>query len=110
MQKYDISECYVYTALGVPRSTVRRLPQKTDDEEAFTKDILHLIHQCGRYGYRRLTALFHIEGWKVNHKHVERIWREQGLKAAKKQPKRKRLYLNDGSGIRLRPLYPNYVW
>jgi transposase InsO family protein len=50
------------------------------------------------------------EGWKVNHKWVERIWRQEGLKVPQKQPKRRRLWLNDGSCVRLRPEYPNHVW
>ena len=50
------------------------------------------------------------EGWKVNHKRVERIWRREGLKVPQKQPKRGRLWLNDGSCIRLRPEYKNHVW
>ena len=50
------------------------------------------------------------EGWQVNHKRVERIWRMEGLKVPKKQPKRRRLWLNDGSCIRLRPEYEDRVW
>ena len=50
------------------------------------------------------------EGWVVNHKRVERIWRREGLKVPQKQPKRGRLWLNDGSCIRLRPSWPNHVW
>ena len=73
-------------------------------------DIIRLSSRYGRYGYRRITAMLKAEGWRVNHKRVERIWREEGLKIPKKQPKRGRLYLNDGSCIRLRPLYPNHVW
>ena len=46
----------------------------------------------------------------VNHKRVEQIWRREGLRVPAKQWKRKRLWLNDGSGIRLRPQYPNHVW
>jgi putative transposase len=64
----------------------------------------------GRYGYRRVTALLRAEGWAVNHKRVERIWRREGLKVPPKQPKRGRLWLNDGSCIRLRPCWPNHVW
>ena len=110
MQRYGVSERHACSALGVHRSSVRRLPQRADDEEILTKDILRLTQQYGRYGYRRITSLLQTEGWRVNHKRVERIWREQALKVPKKQPKRKRLYLNDGSCIRLRPLYPNHVW
>lgn len=110
MQRYGISERKACLALGVYRSSIRKIPKKSQDEEALTRDILRLACQYGRYGYRRITALLHREGWRVNHKRVERIWREQGLKVPQKQPKRKRLYLNDGSCIRLRPLYPNHVW
>ena len=49
-------------------------------------------------------------GWKVNHKRVERIWRMAGLKVPKKQPRRGRLWLNDGSCIRLRPEHKDHVW
>ena len=64
----------------------------------------------GRYGYRRITALLQIQGWPVNHKRVERIWRREGLKVPSKQPKRARLWLNDGSCLRLRPARKNHVW
>ncbi len=50
------------------------------------------------------------KGWGVNHKRVERIWRREGLKVPKKQPKRARLWLNDGSCIRLRPERKDHVW
>jgi putative transposase len=46
----------------------------------------------------------------VNKKRVERIWRREGLKVPAKQPKRGRLWLADGSCIRLRPERPNHVW
>jgi transposase InsO family protein len=69
-----------------------------------------LAGQYGRYGYKRVTALLRMEGWRVNHKRVYRIWRREGLKVPSKQPKRKRLWLNDGSCIRLRPEYQNHVW
>jgi putative transposase len=64
----------------------------------------------GRYGYRRITALLREEQWLVNHKRVERLWRLEGLKVPKRQPKRKRLWFNDGSCIRLRPERPMHVW
>ena len=63
-----------------------------------------------RYGYRRVTDMLRIEGWGVNHKRVERIWRQEGLKVPERQPKRGRLWLDDGSCIRLRPLYRGHVW
>ena len=60
-----------------------------------------LATQYGRYGYRRITELLRREGWKVNHKRIERLWRREGLKVPQKQPKRRRLWLNDGSCVRL---------
>ena len=81
-----------------------------DDEEALRRAIVKLASKYGRYGYRRITVLLRKEGWQVNHKRVERIWREEGLKVPHKQPKRGRLWLSDGSCIRLRAEYPNHVW
>ena len=72
--------------------------------------IIELATQYGRYGYRRITALLGWEGWRVNHKRVERIWRREGLKVPQKQPKRGRLWLADGSCIRLRPQHKDHVW
>jgi putative transposase len=80
------------------------------DENALTARIIDLASQYGRYGYRRITALLRNEGWQVNHKRVWRIWRQAGLKVPQKQPKRGRLWLNDGSCVRLRPEYKNHVW
>jgi len=81
-----------------------------DREAVLREEIVHLACQYGRYGYRRITALLHNDGWRVNHKCVERIWRQEGLKVPQKQPKRRRLWFNDGSCIRLRPEYRDHVW
>jgi putative transposase len=81
-----------------------------DDEAVLVERIIALATKYGRYGYRRITALLRAEGWRVNHKRVERIWRCEGLKVPKRQPKRGRLWLNDGSCIRLRPEFRNHVW
>ena len=81
-----------------------------EDETLLTKAIIDLATEYGRYGYRRVTALLNRQGWQVNHKRVERIWRREGLKVPQKQPKRGRLWLNDGSCIRLRATHPNHVW
>ena len=74
------------------------------------KCIIALATQYGRYGYRCITELLCREGWIVNHKRVERIWRQEGLKVPSKQPKRKRLWFNDGSCVRLRATHKNHVW
>ena len=64
----------------------------------------------GRYGYRRIWGLLCLQGWQVSLGRVERIWRREGLKVPSRQPKRARLWLNDGSCIRLRPSWKNHVW
>jgi putative transposase len=105
-----ISERRVCHVLGQHRSTQRKAPRGADDEAALTEDIIALARQYGRYGYRRVTALLRHAGWHVNAKRVERLWRREGLKVPQKQPRRGRLWLNDGSCIRLRPEYPGHVW
>ena len=110
MVKFSVSERFACKVLGQHRSTQRKKPQSRPDEEALTTDIISLASRYGRYGYRRITAMLRSEGWTVNAKRVERIWRREGLKVPQKQPKRCRLWLNDGSCIRLRPEHPNHVW
>lgn len=105
-----VSERRVCRVLGQHRSTQRKVPRGTDDEAALTEDIIELARQYGRDGYRRVTALLHAAGWAVNHKRVERIWRREGLKVPQRQRKRSRLWLNDGSCIRLRPDDVGHVW
>jgi transposase InsO family protein len=92
------------------RNTQRRNHEVSSEESRLVTDITALATKYGRYGYRRITALLNERGWQVNHKRVERIWRQEGLKVPKKQPKRGRLWLNDGSCIRLRPEYKDHVW
>ena len=106
----DVSERRVCRVLGHPRSTQRYNKSVADNEEILTARIFALASQYGRYGYRRITAMLRHEGWHVNHKRVERIWRREGLKVPQKQPKRGRLWLNDGSIVRLRPEFPKHVW
>ena len=72
--------------------------------------VVRLASWYGRYGYRRVTAMLQWDGWRVNHKRVERIWRQEGLKVPAKQPKRGRLWLADGSCMRLRAQRRNHVW
>eukprot|EP00873_Tetraselmis_striata_P030964 jgi/Tetstr1/451228/TSEL_038264.t1 len=110
MAKFSVSERFACKVLGQHRSTQRKKPHGRPDEEALTADIIRLASRYGRYGYRRITAMLRSEGWTVNAKRVERIWRREGLKVPHKQPKRGRLWLNDGSCIRLRPEHINHVW
>lgn len=106
----EVSERRACRVLGQSRTTQRYEPKVSDDEAALTTRIEELASAYGRYGYRRVTALLRAEGWRVNHKRVERIWRAEGLRVPRRQPKRKRLWLNDGACIRLRPEHRDHVW
>ena len=109
-RRLKVSERRACRVLNQARSTQRRPVKVRDDEDRLTGRILQLAACYGRYGYRRITALLCHEGWRVNHKRVERIWRQEGLKVPRRQPKRGRLWLNDGSCVRRRPECRNHVW
>jgi hypothetical protein len=100
---YQVSERRVSRALGQDRSTQRYRGKEPGDEEPLTERIVTLAGQYGRYGYRRIPALLQMERWQANHQRVERIWRQEGLKVPAKKPKLGRLWLKDGSCLRLRP-------
>jgi putative transposase len=109
-QTLSVSVRRACKVLSQARATQRRKPHIPSDEEQLRTRIVELATRYGRYGYRRIVALLKQGGWKVNHKRVERIWRQEGLKVPKRQPKRGRLWLNDGSCIRLRPEHKDHVW
>ena len=96
--------------MGQARSIQQRKVHVPSDEPRLVKRMIELATQYGRYGYRRITMMLRDEGFKANHKRVEGLWRREGLKVPHKQPKRRRLWLNDGSCVRLRPAYRDHVW
>lgn len=108
-----VSERRACRVIGQARAAQRYAPRPRDDEDLLTGRIVELAGTYGRYGYRRITAMLRHEAWgawDVNHKRVERIWRQAGLKVPKKQPRRGRLWLNDGSCVRRRPERRDHVW
>ncbi|MCO5143611.1 MAG: IS3 family transposase [Oligoflexia bacterium] len=107
---FNVSENRACKLVEQARSTQRYKPNISDYSEVIREKVIELAKKYGRYGYRRITALLRNEGWVINHKRVERIWKEEGLKVPCRQRKRARLWLNDGSCIRLRPMYENHVW
>ena len=109
-QTLGVSERRACRTLGQHRSTQRKVPRGRKDEAQLTEDIIEYARQYGRYGYRMVTGLLNNSGWHVNLKRVERIWHREGLKVPRKHKKKGRLWLNDGSCVRLRPEYPNHVW
>ncbi len=106
----NVSERRACAALGQHRSTQRKAPRGREDAERLVTDVIELARKYGRYGYRKIAALLRQAGWSVSDGRVERIWKREGLKVPQKQPKRGRLWLTDGSCIRLRPEHPNHVW
>ncbi len=96
--------------VGQHRSTQRRQPTPRSDQANLTQAVISLGEKFGRYGFRMITALLNREGWRVSVGRVYRIWRREGLKVPQKQPKRGRLWLNDGSCVRLRPTHKGHVW
>ena len=106
----SVTERHACRVIGQHRSTQRKIPQGRPDEDALTRSIIALASEYGRYGYRRIWALLRRQGWDIGVGRVERIWRREGLKDPQKQPKRGRLWLNDGSCIRLRAERPGHVW
>ena len=108
--EYGMSERHACWLLGQWRGTQRYEPVHRLDEDELTQAIIALAANYGRYGYRRITALLRRAGWQVGKDRVQRIWRREGLKVPQKHRPRRRLWLNDGSCIRLRPERRNHVW
>jgi len=96
--------------MGLSRSSFRYQLAPKDNEEELRLAMIKLAKRYGRYGYRKIAALLRMEGWTVNHKKVERLWREEGLQLPKRHKKRRRLYHKDSSVIRLSPLHKNHIW
>lgn len=108
--KLAYSERRICRALGIGRSTVRYEAEPRSDEAGLRAAVIGLASQYGRAGYRTIAGLLAQDGWQVSHGRVERIWKQEGLKVPHKQPRRGRLWLADGSCIRLRPTHRNHVW
>jgi transposase InsO family protein len=109
-QQYGVTERHACRLLEQWRGTQRYAPLQRNDEDVLTRAIVTLASQYGRYGYRRITALLRSAGWQVGKGRVQCIWRREGLKVPAKQRPRGRLWLEDGSCVRLRPERANHVW
>lgn len=109
--RYQISERSACGLVGLSRTTWRHLPIPRDDETPMRAEVIRLASAYGRYGYRTIASLMRNAGWlSATTAKVARIWREEGLKVPQKQAPRGRLWLNDGSCMRLRATHPNHVW
>ena len=110
MDAHEVSERRACRVLSMNRAAFRYEPVLLPDEDIIRADILYKACNFGRVGYRMVYHMMRNEGTRINHKRVERIWREEGLKLPQKQFKKRRLWLTDGSCVRLRPACKNHVW
>jgi len=106
----EVSERQACRALSVNRNTIRSAGDKKEKDAEIRKKIVALAERYGRVGYRMITSMLRNDGEIVNHKKVERIWREEGLKLPQKQPQKRRLWLADSSCVRLKAERQNHVW
>ncbi len=110
MDQLGVSERRARKTIGLARAANRCKPKEDAFEMRLVKRMIELARAYGRCGCRQITGMLNLEGWDVNHKRIERLWRREGLKVPKKQPKRGRLWLADGSCIRRRAEHPDHVW
>ena len=110
MQTHEVTQRRACRELSVHRTAYRYEAIRLPDEDDVRSEIIDIVTNYGRVGYRMVTAMMRNRGRVINHKRVERIWREEGLKLARRQTKKRRLWLTDGSCVRLRPEHRNHVW
>jgi len=110
MATHKVAERRACRVLNVNRTAYRYEPVKLPDEDEIRTKVIDTACNFGRVGYRMVTHMMRNSGININHKRVERIWREEGLKLPQKQTKKRRIWLNDGSCIRLRAEHKNHVW
>lgn len=109
-ERFKVSERRACKVIHLNRGTFKYIPKEDELNKKVTAAVIDLASQYGRYGYKKITALVRAKGLMINHKRVYRIWRREGLKVPKKQPKRGRLWLSNGSCIRKKAEYRNHVW
>ncbi len=110
MRVLNVSERLACRVIGQLRTTQRYQAIVDPDKERLRERIVELATQYGRYGYKTITSMLQLEGFSVGKDCVHRVWQREGLQVPQKQPKRARLWLGDGSCIRLRPTHRNHVW
>lgn len=109
-KELGFSERRICKVLQLGRSSFRYQPVNNEFQQRLKSRVVALASEYGRYGYKQITGLLNMEGWEVGRDRVYTIWRKEGLKVPDKQPKRGRIWMKDGSCLRLRPEYKNHVW
>ncbi len=108
--RLGISERRACQFAGQHRSTQRREAVVAEDDAALRARLRKLSRDRPRWGYRRAHAELLGEGWQINRKRVQRIWREEGLRVPQRRRKRQRLGDSTVPAARLRAKRPNHVW
>lgn len=109
-QRLGVSERRACRVLSQPRSSQRYQGRKPERDRSLVSRMEKLARKHPRYGYRRIHALLRREGWRVNRKRVQRLWREHGFKVPLRQGRRRRLGSSENGAQRRRAEYPNHVW
>lgn len=113
MRRHKVSERRACRVVGQHRSAQRYVPMPNDFETLLVKAMRQLAEDHPRWGYRQIHALLVADGWKVNRKRVERLWRREGLQVppAKKKRKGKKAGGSDDNSIwNLPSVYPDHIW
>ena len=108
--KFTVSQRRACRAVDQPRQTQRYQHKVRDDEPALVRDILELVREFPRYGYRFICGKLRQAGWTINPKRVYRIWKQEGLKVPVKKRKKRRLGKSSNSTQRLAAKQINHVW
>ena len=108
--RFGVSERRACRVVGQHRSTQRMavLPP-TEDETRLRAWLRAFSKKRPRWGWRRAAKQARREGWKVNDKRVQRLWREEGLKVPYR--KRKKPLRGIGTAVgAMCPIVPNALW
>lgn len=109
-RELGVSERRACRALSQSRSSQRYRPLTNEEEKRLIAEMLTLVGQHPRYGYRRIWALLRRSGWRVNRKRIYRLWVQEGLKVPQKQRKRRRFGHSENSCVRRKAEHKDHVW
>jgi putative transposase len=109
-QMFGVPERWACRLVGQHRSTQRHQPVEPDRDRALRAELRQFSRAHPRWGYRRAHAVLREQGWVVNRKAVQRLWREEGLRVPVRRRKRQRLGVSTTPADRLAAEHPNHVW
>ena len=108
--RLGISERRACRFVGQHRSTQRHQAPVARDDQALRSELRKISRKRPRWGYRRAHQLLLEQGWRLNRKRTQRLWREEGLRVPQRRRKRQRLGESTVPAQRLRAQAPDHVW